>query len=55
MENQHTIIAMFWGDTTEKTTLMLEYIEYLSNLGAGKIPHRDSDLLSNSIRDAGLM
>ena len=55
MVNQHTIIAMFWGDTTEKTTLMLEYIEYLSNLGAGKIPHRDSDLLSHSIRVAGLM
>ena len=55
MVNQHTIIAMFWGDTTEKTTLMLEYAEYLKSLGTDKIPHQDSDLLSHSLRVSGML
>ena len=55
MENQPTIIAMFLEDTTEKTTLMLEYVEYLRNLGADKIPHQDSDLLSHSVRVSGML
>ena len=55
MVNQHTIIATFWGDTTEKTTLMLEYAEYLKSLGTDKIPHQDSDLLSHSLRVSGML
>ena len=55
MESLHTIIATFWEDTTEKTTLMLEYAEYLKSLGADKIPHQDSDLLSHSLRVSGML
>ena len=55
MESLHTIIATFWEDTTEKTTLMLEYAEYLKSLGMDKVPHRDSDLLSHSLRVSGML
>ena len=34
---------------------MDDYINYLTGLGADSIPHRESDLLSHSIRVAGML
>ena len=38
-----------------KHTSMDDYIQYMIKLGADKIPHRDEDLLTHSVRVSGML